>query len=484
MTKDERQQIATDKWWNASKYGSHADMWGTLNHITGFGKTYETCQYIIKPFLALYEAVYKIQHQVDCVVMIMTPLADLVKQWEKTMEKLGVKGDVQVTTVHSLVVNDRKPKVGLLIVDELHYFYGGSDAEVFYRYANGELLKRNYMVGLTATPYFRDGRHKLLLEQVPVIDTVTEKEAKDNGWIPRTNEYNLAVKMSIEEHNAYYENEALLTKFGAMLGDNPFLAANRVLQGGYSGGQFYKGFQFATFWAKKNGWEPGCAPEINAIWNPNLVIGYGKAYMKCINKRMMLLGSVQAKLDAAVELIKRLNVPTITFSKSTEVADLLTVACNKEGIAAASYHSNIESKAMIDPTTGDLFRVKSGPNKGQPKIFGAKTLKERTLEDMKSGKLQVLNTVDAASTGLDIPRIRLAIILARGTSDNKQKQRAGRVKRFDPNDLDASMLVVNLYVPLTKDEQYVQQSQRANKGQIVHSIDDVLLNIPSDELVI
>lgn len=482
MTKNERQIIGTNKWWTAAHYGSSRNMFGTLNHITGFGKTYETVKYIIAPYLLGFT---ETESRETFKVLILTPLSSLCEQWKNTLLELIPDVDmskVEITTVQEF--SNRFPihqpgiiYVGLLIIDELHYFYGGTDAEVFYKYANNEKIRPlNGMLGLTATPTFRDGRHKEVLAIVPVIDTVGEEEAKENGWIPITYEYNLGVEMTIEEHNTYVECCNIMDKYGALLGDHPFHNAQKIIGGGYSQGQFYKGFSFALFWAKANGWSANCSAEVNSIWNPHTITGYAREYMKATNKRLRTVDNVKAKLDTALDIIVKMDLPTITFSGNTEMADLITAACKEKGIPAASYHSNLESAPMYDPVTNDFIRIKTGSNKGAIKMFSGKKVREQALDDLRAGRIKVINTVDAASAGLDVPNLRLAIILARKSSDNTQKQRTGRVKRFDPLDTNSNMVVVNLYVPGTRDEQFLQQAQRSKKGRRIYSVDEITVD--------
>jgi superfamily II DNA/RNA helicase len=140
------------------------------------------------------------------------------------------------------------------------------------------------------------------------------------------------------------------------------------------------------------------------------------------------------KLDAVAEVIANNKVPTIVFNESTAFADRLTdylTARFGPDYPVACYHSQINSKTIIDPSTGDYFKFTTGDRKGRPKIIGKDGIKKLVIHYFREGYYKCLCTSNALNEGLDIPNIEQVICTGGTTNPLTYQQRAARGKTID-----------------------------------------------------
>ena len=171
MTRDGRQAISIAKWRKGSDFGNGN---GTIEGCTGFGKTRIATTIAQQLQVGISEAS----------IVVVVPTIPLMNQWTKILTSLGVT-NFNVYVINTLVISIEKIDCTLLILDDIHMYAADTFYKVF------EVCTYKYIMGLTATIERMDGKHSLLLEHCRVVDIITLRDAKDNGWVADYIEYNL-----------------------------------------------------------------------------------------------------------------------------------------------------------------------------------------------------------------------------------------------------------------------------------------------------
>lgn len=470
MTKDERQEIAREKWRNAKGKGAFI-------HPTGFGKTYETCV-LINKVLSKTNGIGK--------VLILVPYVNLIKQWQETINKLVVnKDNIEIMTVQLYVMNNYYESPLLLVLDELDEFYGEERIKI----VKGVTCAYKFVVGLTATPHDKTGRHLIAFQYIPIVDEITEQEALDNKWISEYKQYNLKIRLTENERKEY---DILTEIIGNCLGKfHSFEHGMSVLTGNKETGE--SGYDIAIKHAMFNGWKKNmdlsiiANQEINNVWNPNKIIGYAKSFNEAVRLRNTLLDLSQEKFNTTLKLVEKfLNVKTIIFSNSIAFANKIHLLINQKHQIKDNlfdnnypycvlYHSDMEAQYVFVP------------EKNKKVKYGVKRLKEYYLNLVKLGFSKAIASAKALDKGLDIKDIRLAIVAGGNSTTNRQKQREGRAKRLEDLPYDKPVIIVNLYYEDTKEERDLKDRQkRSLKSRIwdISDIDDINLESEEQEITI
>ena len=470
MTKNERQEIARERWRNAKGKGCFI-------HPTGFGKTYET-SVLIDKVLTKTSGIGK--------VLILVPFVNLIKQWQESIDKLVVnKDNVQIMTVQLYVMNNYHESPLLLVLDELDEFYGEERIKI----VKGITCAYKFVVGLTATPHDKTGRQLIAFQYIPIVDEITEQEALDNKWISDYKQYNLKIELNENERKEY---DTLTEIIGSCFGKfHSFEHAMSVLTGNKETGE--AGYQIAIKHAMFNGWKNNmdlsitANQEINNVWNPNKIIGYAKTFNEAVRIRNTLLDLGQEKFDTTLRLISKfLNTKTIIFSNSIAFANKIHLLINQKHQIKDNlfdnnypycvlYHSDMESQYVFVP------------EKNKKVKYGVKKLKEYYLNLVRQGFSKAIASAKALDKGLDIKDIRLAIIAGGNSTTNRQKQREGRAKRLETLPHDKPVIIINLYYADTKEERDLKDRQKRSlksKIQYIDDIDDVNLDEEEQEITI
>lgn len=464
----ERQFVGVNAW-------RKADGKGTLNWVTGMGKTYAAC--------IIINGICDARPEGDIIVAV--PSQALERQWKaevKHLVKEQHQSRIEIYVKNTLSTYEQFDAM-LLIVDEIHEFV----SEEHHKCINGTVVNYKYVLGLTATWEDQDGRHKLLESIAPIVDVIGEEEAIEKGWISKFLEYNLAVELTEAEQQRYdYLSEIigeLFPKFNGRLD-----IASTILTGGTykdsSGNEFEKSpFQYAIDWAVVKGWKPNMNfldernRKIDDLWNPKKIIGYAKSLFEAIRNRGYVVHNAKNKVDATIRLLKKFEeTKTICFGQSTKFADRLGEAYEQSTGKKdyVVYHSQLKSRPLKDDL-GNWITYKTGKNKGNIKLFGKKTLLDRATEQINNGSARVIFTSSALDRGFDVRDLRMGITTSGTRNPTKYKQRGGRVKRIESYEEDIMVVLINIYIPHTVDQSSLNSRQKTSKNVViwVNSIDEI-----------
>lgn len=185
MTRDERQDLAIEKWKKA----------GGKNCIianTGFGKT--------RTALKLMTRV--LSKNATAIIVVIVPTKILKDQWIKQLEEWKINATVMVANTAA-----KKPfYCNLLVLDEVHRFAATSLSKLFQN-CNPALI-----LGLTATYERLDGKEKEVLDKYcPPCDEITLQESEENGWTAPYTEYKVILDVDTTAYDQ--ANQAFMNHF-------------------------------------------------------------------------------------------------------------------------------------------------------------------------------------------------------------------------------------------------------------------------------
>tara|TARA_Y100000385_G_C13072547_1_gene629765 strand:+ start:98 stop:1333 length:1236 start_codon:yes stop_codon:yes gene_type:complete len=273
---------------------------GTLEAVTGFGKTYVAC-------LIIQDMNKKLP---DNTTLVVVPTRYLYEQWQavvKSLELLNVKIQVINTGVKSI------SSVDLLVLDEVHNYASDVFKTIFSN------VHYHYILGLTATLERSDKKHYIIEQYCPVVDTVSMKEALANGYVSNFKVYNLAIELNDKDRYAYEKLHDGFNKYFKWFDFN-FQAAMKCLQSQ----------EYREHYAAKTGYDVNGIMAAAVQWSKNM------------RNRKTFLYNHPSKFLAAKELIDTFDVPTITFSETVKFANELTKTLQPW---AVSYHSKMKPYA-------------------------------------------------------------------------------------------------------------------------------------------
>ena len=148
--------------------------------------------------------------------------------------------------------------------------------------------------------------------------------------------------------------------------------------------------------------------------------------MKSVSHRKAYLTRVKSKKDIAINLcIKNQNKKIILFDEIQESANDLYNDLKNRGMNPVIYHSGIKGKD-----------------------------KKKAIEDFIIGNSKILVTVKALDEGLDVKDVEVGIIVNGNSQKRQAIQRLGRLLRKKEGKVSKLYM---LYVPETKDEDYVKK---------------------------
>jgi superfamily II DNA or RNA helicase len=281
-----KRQIEVIQKWVNNKYV------GTLQAVTGFGKTYTA-------ILAIRLILNK---RPNADIIVVVPTIYLQNQWNKELEQANIY------TVKVLVINTAcrtKIKCNLLIIDEVHVAGAEQFSEVF------ENIDYNAIFCLTATLERADGKEELIKKYSPIIDTIGMHEALEEGYISNYRLYNIPIELTLDEKKSYQKINRLYGYYENRLGGRfeAWEKANLILKNKQSSSEEIK----------------------DAL-----------GFLRSVNSRKQFLYNTNGKLNLALDIINKYSDrKTVVFSESIDFAQKVVNALPD---ISTIYHSTLSSK--------------------------------------------------------------------------------------------------------------------------------------------
>lgn len=167
--------------------------------------------------------------------------------------------------------------------------------------------------------------------------------------------------------------------------------------------------------AKENGWSEDLDmsipfnKQIDAIYNPNSLLERVCTIYEIMKNRRDLVTDNKAKLPVILDIInKNPDKQFVIISKRGEFASTITKYLNDNNIKCGDYHDNIDKAIAVDDNNIPIL-VKSGKDKGKPKIVSYQAISSSNLRFYNVGRLSVLSTKNASLNKLDLACFALIV---------------------------------------------------------------------------
>lgn len=354
LTRDERQEESLKAWLrNKGK--------GCIEGCTGYGKTRIGIN-AIKRVMTKYP---------NLSVIVVVPTDVLKNQWTGLLDSQGLGWHCKVVIINT--ASKKLEKCDLLILDEVHKFAADQFSQVF------KTVKYKLILGLTATIERLDGKHELIKQYCPVVDTVTIEVAKVNGWVSDFTEYQVIITANdIDNYRQY--NKDFVKHFEYF--DFDFGLAMSMIGP--------KGLQNRLQYRDKL-CPNGTKEEKSGILKE--IMYHSMGFMHAMQDRKKFIHNHPQKIEVAREIIKhRSDKKVITFSANTSMA---------EAIGVGYVYTGKEGKKKNRITIDDFIKLDKG----------------------------VINSCKLAIEGFDCPGLSVGIVLGVDSSATKAIQSTGRVVR-------------------------------------------------------
>lgn len=402
----QRQIDINRKWFNTG-------MKGLLVGYTAFGKSSGISIPIIQE--------YKPQN-----LIIAVPKIRLKLDWEEKLRKIKVKG--QVIVVNTLIKNTYE--CDLFIVDEIHRFGGEEFIKTF------ENVKYKHILGLTASIERGDGREKLILEKIPLLETVTLEEGLEKGWIDPFEVRKIPINLTPDESKLL---EALNNEFEEIKlvlgGRNPMKSAE-IFRSYIDINKWCIGKKTKKIFFKKSVINEIGEEKFNTLYDKyfddatKIHPYYLKAvaaikFYKVINARKDLLYNAENKIQATLDLLEEFE-DEYKFVFAQRIAFIKRLAEYLPKDKFLQYHTEIKTKD-----------------------------KEKAFNKFNDGrtKVKTLLSVKSLVEGIDIPKLSVSIVTSYNQTQIDKIQTFGRTMRKYK---DKKAIIIYLYVKDSQEEKWME----------------------------
>lgn len=454
---------------------------GVLEAVTGFGKT-------MVAIITIYRLNLKFP---DFKIIVVVPSLKLKSDWEEHVDTFGLK-NVEIYVVNSYVqtyidkasrpmqYRTAKWKCDLLVLDEIHN-YLSDEAMIFNQTINCTDYKM--LMGLSAT---LNDKEKTVLDRngISIIDQVTLSEARRDNYVSDYIVYNYGVKLSAEEQERYSKlNDIHNSNYGKFFHfkdtELNWQLAN-ACRAGYN-----TQAKVGDVWRTGSEWREWYSNVMeydgteDHLYSPRNISKYANQWNWAMIERKNFLYKHPVKVEVTIDIIKFLNVSTITFAETTEFADELA---SRLGDSALAYHTNLKAGYITEDEIAYRKQLTGAKNfalkvngkigsrdseKGYPIAYKKETkisavkLRKIAINKFETGEIKYLCTAKALDEGFNVEGIECAVICSGSSKKRQYVQRIGRSLRFKPGKVAK---IINVYIKDTQDETWLKSRQKGDNN--------------------
>ena len=162
--------------------------------------------------------------------------------------------------------------------------------------------------------------------------------------------------------------------------------------------------------ARQNGWNENLDMtiqfnvEIDELYSPNALKERASGIYEIIRSRSLALASSDEKLNYILKIVEdNIDKNILIINKHGDFANEVTkyINDNTHYNSCYNYHDKVENIPAIDDNGNEVL-IKSGVNKGKPKMLGVKSQKNLAQKLMNKGTIHVLSTNAAPDKDLAV----------------------------------------------------------------------------------
>ena len=264
-------------------------------------------------------------------------------------------------------------------------------------------------------------KFKLILSSIPFIGGLEQL----NNLVPRVGSYNQAsideirssrpvketlVPLVVDEDSNLkkkldYYNKEISTAI-AIFGDFETIKMARLGNSSTNSSAMAVCYNIA----RQNGWNENLDMtiqfnvEIDELYSPNALKERASGIYEIIRSRSLALASSDEKLSYILKIVEdNIDKNILIINKHGDFANEVTkyINDNTHYNSCYNYHDKVENIPAIDDNGNEVL-IKSGVNKGKPKMLGVKSQKNLAQRLMNKGAIHVLSTNAAPDKDLAV----------------------------------------------------------------------------------
>lgn len=362
---------------------------------------------VLKPLLMILPAMYNKSPTMETNIVV----ADFVDK-DKIKDYLLHKSELVHSNVYHRLITDGFIKIMTVSEATDRFTYLNPKLVVIY---NPKDCLYCY-VGLLDKSKF-----KLILSSIPFIGGLEQL----NNLVPRVGSYNQAsideirssrpvketlVPLVVDEDSNLkkkldYYNKEISTAI-AIFGDFETIKMARLGNSSTNSSAMAVCYNIA----RQNGWNENLDMtiqfnvEIDELYSPNALKERASGIYEIIRSRSLALASSDEKLSYILKIVEdNIDKNILIINKHGDFANEVTkyINDNTHYNSCYNYHDKVENIPAIDDNGNEVL-IKSGVNKGKPKMLGVKSQKNLAQKLMNKGAIHVLSTNAAPDKDLAV----------------------------------------------------------------------------------
>ena len=166
--------------------------------------------------------------------------------------------------------------------------------------------------------------------------------------------------------------------------------------------------EFRLTLAKENGWSENLdtrnefQAKVDAMYNPNVLIDKAITFYTLTKMRRDMCSDYNGKLKEILNIVNdNKDKRILIVSKRGEFAYKISKYLTENDIKCGNYHDCCDDEIAKDSFGNPIF-IKSGANKGQPKIIKSQAISSRDMSLFNDGYINVLSIKNSSNTSLKL----------------------------------------------------------------------------------
>lgn len=265
------------------------------------------------------------------------------------------------------------------------------------------------------------------------IDLGASEKAVINSITP-VEEERIGVELNEEDRRLYDEYTDYINKCLSIFNsiDNiKYCRLGNELEG-ISAATFRRQFAIANGWSETLDTSIEYNKSIDDCFNPNHLYELSCNFNNIVNLRKGLILNNKNKIKVIEDIIRNNpNNKILIVNKSNTFITNLCKHFDKVGIKYGEYHDNIEPRYITD-VDGNYIAYKTGEKKGQPKLFGARSISSLNMERFSHSDTNVLVMKQSSYKDLEGPCTLLIFSSVSNYNINKFRKNFNKVKYSNP----------------------------------------------------
>ena len=285
-------------------------------------------------------------------------------------------------------------------------------------------------------------------------------------------EYNFIVPMSQDTHKRYFDIENRMNDIMGVFRNYDNIKNCVFGLGNKSAYQCRIDFAGENAWNKDLNVSIPLFAQIDKFYNPDALYDQATLYQTLVTERDKVVSKCPDKIEAVLSILKVNKYKRfIVLAKGNDMCDDIVKQAKSLKIATESIHAETRNSTLRDDN-GNLILVKTGANKGKPKVFGTKLVNDSIVARFNNKKLRALVTTGTLDKSLKIEGVDAIIC-----TSPKAASYYDLKSRIEKLSFNGDIIVINVTFDVTKDLKDIKNHQQrlGVDAPSIFSLDEIIL---------